>query len=75
MIKFKVKFNDAKEVAEFANAVSKLECEADLGTGRHLIPAISIMSIYSFGISNEFDMIIYSDDKDLKYMFNKWRII
>lgn len=75
MIKMKVKFEKVTDVTEFVNEVSKLDCEADLSSGRYLINAKSIMGIFTLDISKELDLVIYSDDYMIKDQFNKWRVI
>lgn len=75
MIKMKVKFEKVTDVTEFVNEVSKLDCEADLSSGRYLINAKSIMGIFTLDISKELDLVIYSDDYMIKDKFNKWRVI
>lgn len=75
MIKMKVKFEKVTDVTEFVNEVSKLDCEADLSSGRYLINAKSIMGIFTLDISKELYLVIYSDDYMIKDQFNKWRVI
>lgn len=75
MIKFKVKFDKVTDVIDFVKEIDTLDCEADLSCGRYLMPAQSIMAIFSFGILDDFELIIHSDDKMLKDKFNRWRTI
>lgn len=75
MIKFKVKFDKVTDVTEFVKEIDSLDCEADLSCGRYLMPAQSIMAIFSFGILDNFELILYSNDEKLKDKFNRWRVI
>lgn len=74
MIQMKIKFEKVTDVTEFVNEISKLECEADLSSGRYLINAKSIMGLFTLNLSNPVDLIIHSEDNDLKNKFNKWRV-
>lgn len=74
MIKMKVKFEKVTDVIEFVNEISKIECDADLSSGRHLVNAKSIMGIFVLDVSKPVDLIIYSDDIELKDKFNRWRV-
>ena len=75
MIKMKVKFEKVTDVTEFVNEISKLECEADLSSGRHLVNAKSIMGIFTLDISKPIELIIYSNNAEIKNRFNKWRVL
>lgn len=74
MIQMKIKFEKVTDVTEFVNEISKLECEADLSSGRYLINAKSIMGLFTLNLSNPVDLIIHSEDNDLKNKFTKWRV-
>ncbi len=74
MIKMKVKFEKVTDVTEFVNEISKIECDADLSSGRYLVNAKSIMGIFVLDVSKPVDLIIYSDDIELKDKFNRWRV-
>lgn len=75
MIKFKVKFNNLQDIADFCGELDKLDFEADLSNGRYLIPAKSIMSIIGINPTDTMDLILYTDDKNMKNIFNRWRVI
>lgn len=74
MIQMKIKFEKVTDVTEFVNEISKLECEANLSSGRYLINAKSIMGLFTLNLSNPVNLIIHSEDNDLKNKFNKWRV-
>lgn len=74
MIQMKIKFEKVTDVTEFVNEVSKLECEVDLSSGRYLINAKSIMGLFTLNLSSPIDLIIHSEDMELKNKFNKWRV-
>lgn len=75
MQQIKIKFNEFDDVTKFLKEVSKLECDADLSSGRHLIDAKSLMGIFALNLSKPVDLIIHSDDEELKYKFMKWKVI
>lgn len=75
MQQIKIQFKDAKDVSRFVNEVSKLECDVDLSSGRYLIDAKSLVGILALGIDKTLDLIIHSNDEELKYRFNEWKVI
>lgn len=75
MQQIKIKFNEFDDITKFLKEVSKLECDADLSSGKYLVSAKSIMGIFALDISKPVDLIIYSDDVKLKDKFNKWKVI
>ncbi len=75
MQQIKIQFKEIKDITDFVNEVSKLECDADLSSGRYLVSAKSIMGIFALDISKPIYLILHSDDTELKHKFNKWRVI
>lgn len=75
MFQVKIKFDKVTDVQDFVNEVSLLDCEADLSSGRYLINAKSIMGIFTLDISKPVDLIIHSENAELKNRFNKWKVL
>ena len=63
MLKTTVRISQVERVKDFNQIVSKMDCDIDMGSGRYIIDAKSIMGIFSLDLSKDIKSIIYSDNK------------
>lgn len=75
MQKVKIQLKQISDITEFVKETSKIECDLDLNSGRYLIDAKSLMGIFTLGLDKQIDLIIHSDDEELKYKFDKWKVV
>ena len=63
MLETTVRISQVERVKDFNQIVSKMDCDIDMGSGRYIIDAKSIMGIFSLDLSKDIKLIIYSDNK------------
>lgn len=54
--------NSIDNVKEFVNIVGRFEFDMDLGGGRHIIDAKSIMGIFSLDLSKPVEITIHAEE-------------
>lgn len=59
---FKISIDTVEKVKRFVAETSKLICDIDISHGRYTIDGKSIMGLFSLDLTNEFDMIVHTDD-------------
>ena len=62
MREVKICLGTIERVKDFVNAVTRLDCDVDIVSGRYVIDAKSIMGIFSVDLSRELVLRISSDD-------------
>ncbi|MDO4616538.1 MAG: HPr family phosphocarrier protein [Lachnospiraceae bacterium] len=62
----KISLNSIDKVKSFVNDISKFDFDFDLVSGRYVIDAKSIMGIFSLDLSNNIDLNIHADGKELE---------
>lgn len=66
MLNLKILLNSIEKVTRFVNIMSRYEIPADLGCGRYIIDATSMMGIFSMDLSKSLDLKIHADADDTK---------
>ena len=62
MREVKICLGTIERVKDFVNAVTRLDCDVDIVSGRYVIDAKSIMGIFSLDLSKPIDLNIHADD-------------
>lgn len=62
MREVKIFLGTIERVKDFVNAVTRLDCDVDIVSGRYVIDAKSIMGIFSLDLSKPIDLNIHADD-------------
>ena len=57
----KIFLGTIERVKDFVNAVTRLDCDMDIVSGRYVIDAKSIMGIFSLDLSKPIDLNIHAD--------------
>ena len=60
--------NSIDKVKSFVNDITKFDYDFDLGSGRYVIDAKSIMGIFSLDLSKPIDLNIHAEDDADKVM-------
>ena len=62
MREVKIFLGTIERVKDFVNAVTRLDCDMDIVSGRYVIDAKSIMGIFSLDLSKPIDLNIHSEN-------------
>ena len=62
MREVKIFLGTIERVKDFVNAVTRLDCDVDIVSGRYVIDAKSIMGIFSLDIYKTIDLNIHNAD-------------
>ena len=62
MREVKIFLGTIERVKDFVNAVTRLDCDVDIVSGRYVIDAKSIMGIFSLDLSKPIDLNIHADN-------------
>ena len=65
MREVKIFLGTIERVKDFVNAVTRLDCDMDIVSGRYVIDAKSIMGIFSLDLSKPIDLNIHADGSAL----------
>lgn len=57
-----ISLNSIDKVKSFVNAITQFEFDFDLVSGRYVIDAKSIMSIFSLDLSKPIELVIHAED-------------
>lgn len=74
-----VKFNSAEQVRSFVNVISTIEENFDMGSGRRLVDAKSLLGVFALDLTQPQKLRCNSDDASvmdrlpLIYIRNVWR--
>ena len=60
----KIFLGTIERVKDFVNAVTRLDCDVDIVSGRYVIDAKSIMGIFSLDLSKPIDLNIHAENQD-----------
>lgn len=60
-----VKLDSIEKIKEFADIISMFECRFTLSSGKYVIDAASVMSIFSLDLSKPVTLSIYSTGEEL----------
>ena len=63
--------NTIDRVENFVNKIIAIDSDVDLVSGRYILNAKSIMSIFSICLTEKLKLIIRSDDEDEIKLFNE----
>ena len=61
MREVKIFLGTIERVKDFVNAVTRLDCDMDIVSGRYVIDAKSIMGIFSLDLSKPIDLAIHAE--------------
>ena len=61
MKEVKIFLGTIERVKDFVNAVTRLDCDVDIVSGRYVIDAKSIMGIFSVDLSKAVDLRIHAE--------------
>lgn len=64
---FKIRLNEMNAVNRFVQLVSRCRIDADIHTvnnSRHVVPADSLMGIFSLDLTKDLSLVIVSADED-----------
>ena len=61
MREVKICLGTIERVKDFVNAVTRLDCDVDIVSGRYVIDAKSIMGIFSLDLSKPIDLAIHAE--------------
>ena len=64
MREVKICLGTIERVKDFVNAVTRLDCDVDIVSGRYVIDAKSIMGIFSLDLSKPIDLNIHAENQD-----------
>ena len=64
MREVKIFLGTIERVKDFVNAVTRLDCDMDIVSGRYVIDAKSIMGIFSLDLSKPIDLNIHADGSE-----------
>ena len=64
MREVKIFLGTIERVKDFVNAVTRLDCDVDIVSGRYVIDAKSIMGIFSLDLSKPIDLNIHAENQD-----------
>ena len=62
MTELDIRLSTIEDVRNFVNAATACEAEIDLGSGRYVVDAKSIMGIFSLDLLRPIHMTVHSDD-------------
>lgn len=61
-----VKFNNVEQIQQFVNMIDKFDTNFDLGAGRRIVDAKSILGIMALDLSGPLRLRYYSNDANIK---------
>lgn len=62
-MKMNIQLKSIDDVKVFVNEVNKIQCDADLSSGRYVVDAKSIMGIFSLDLTNPIVLEVHSKEK------------
>lgn len=68
---FKVRINTIDRAKLLAKICEGFDEDIDLGSGRYIIDARSILGIFSFDLTKDLNIKIHSDDNEVIKRFNE----
>lgn len=66
-----VLLNSVLRVKDFVKTTESFDCEIGAAQGRYLVPANSIMGLFSLNILEPINITIFSDEDDVIRLFNE----
>ncbi|MDE6984965.1 MAG: HPr family phosphocarrier protein [Lachnospiraceae bacterium] len=60
-----IQFNDVEQVRQFVNSIDKVDASFDLGSGRRIVDAKSILGVMALDLSGPLQLRCHSDDKGI----------
>lgn len=61
-----IKFSNVEQVRQFVNSIDKIDANFDLGSGRKIVDAKSILGVMSLDLSGPLQLRYHSDDKEIE---------
>ncbi len=66
MQKVNIKFRDVEQVRQFVNTIDKFDASFDLGSGKKVVDAKSILGVMALDLSGPLCLRYHSDDKEIE---------
>lgn len=66
MRKVNIKFRDVEQVRQFVNTIDKFDASFDLGSGKKVVDAKSILGVMALDLSGPLCLRYHSDDKEIE---------
>ena len=63
----KLSLNNINDISKFNKAVSKLDYDVDVSSGRYLVNAKSLMGLYSLDLSEPIEILVDAENYDEIY--------
>ena len=64
MIVCDIRLSTIQDVRDFVNAVTMVDCDVDLASGRYIVDAKSIMGIFSLDLLQPIRMTVHADEAE-----------
>lgn len=61
-----IKFSNVEQVRQFVNSIDKIDANFDLGSGRKIVDAKSILGVMALDLSGPLQLRCHSDDKEIE---------
>ncbi len=61
-----IKFSNVEQVRQFVNSIDKIDANFDLGSGRKIVDAKSILGVMALDLSDPLQLRYHSDDKEIE---------
>lgn len=61
-----VKFNSVEQIRQFVNAIDKFDTSFDLGSGRRVVDAKSILGVMALDLSEPLRLRYHSNDGEIE---------
>lgn len=66
MQKVSVRFKDVDQVRQFVSTIDKFDASFDLGSGKRIVDAKSILGVMALDLSRPLCLRYHSDDKEIE---------
>lgn len=61
-----IQFSNVEQVRQFVNSIDKIDASFDLGSGRRIVDAKSILGVMALDLSGPLQLRYHSDDKGIR---------
>lgn len=75
MVKVGINLHTVEKIRDFVNLTGKYPFEMDLGNGRYVIDAKSMMGIFSLDLSKEAELTINAEEYECQDFLEKLNVI
>ncbi len=66
MQKVNIRFKDVEQVRQFVNTIDRFDASFDLGSGKKVVDAKSILGVMALDLSGPLCLRYHSDDKEIE---------